>query len=404
MLTSRIRRVRDRHRDRSLGQSIVELALILPVILLILMVGLDFGRVFLGWVNLNNTARIAANFAATNAVALSGTGPIHDSAVDRYEALIQADATTINCDLPNPIPTPTFPSGTDLGDIAHVNIDCDFGVLTPIISNIMGNTVTISASSDFPIRNGIVAGVPAGGGGTVNALFNVSPNSGIGSTATPLHVTYTDVSTGNPTSWSWDLNGDGLEDSTAPGPLTYDFTIPGVYFVSLTVSNGTSTDTATQVVTVNPPPGPVVAFTASPMSGPAPLAVSFTNTSSGTNPLTYAWDFDGDGTTDSTSKNPAHTYNFEGTYTVTLTVTDANGLSNAGSRTITVSPAIAICTVPDFAGQDTANNIQQQWQAAGFSTTVIFNPTRPPEYTIKRQHLKAGTTKPCATAVQTVFK
>ena len=57
MLTSRIRRVRDRHRDRSLGQSIVELALILPVILLILMVGLDFGRVFLGWVNLNNTAR-----------------------------------------------------------------------------------------------------------------------------------------------------------------------------------------------------------------------------------------------------------------------------------------------------------------------------------------------------------
>ena len=147
-----IRRVRDRHRDRSKGQSIVELALIAPVMLLILMVGLDFGRVFLGWVNLNNTARIAANFAAANATDLASAGTLHDDAIARYEALIQADATTINCTLPNPIPAPTFPSGTDLGDLAHVSLDCNFGVITPIISNILGSTVKISASSDFPVE------------------------------------------------------------------------------------------------------------------------------------------------------------------------------------------------------------------------------------------------------------
>jgi len=291
-----IRRVRDRHRDRSKGQSIVELALIAPVMLLILMVGLDFGRVFLGWVNLNNTARIAANFAAANATDLASAGTLHDDAIARYEALIQADATTINCTLPNPIPAPTFPSGTDLGDLAHVSLDCNFGVITPIISNILGSTVKISASSDFPVRSGIVANVPPGGGGSVNAGFNVSPASGVGSGATPLVVTYTDVSTGSPTSYDWDLNGDGVTDSTQvgnnPSPLTFAFTQPGTYFASLTVSNGTSTDTATQVITVNPPPGPVVVFTANPTSGTAPLAVSFSNGSTGTNPLTYQWDFD----------------------------------------------------------------------------------------------------------------
>jgi PKD repeat protein len=405
LLTSVIRRARDRH--RSIGQSIVELALVLPVILLILMVGLDFGRVFLGWVNLNNTARIAANFAATNATALNGTGTIHDDAIDRYEALIAADATAINCDLPDPIPEPTFPGGTDLGQLAHVAIDCDFGVLTPIISNILGNTVTITASSDFPIRNGVVAGVPAGGGGGVSAAFNVSPASGMGSLATPLHVTFTDASTGSPTSYFWDLNGDTFIDSNqignTPSPLTYDFTLPGTYTAKLTVSNGTSTSSATRTIIVNPPPGPVVSFLSNPVAGTAPLSVTFTNNSTGVNPLTYDWDF-GDGSPHVATKNTSHTYTSQGTFTVTLTVTDADGLSNAGTATISVTPAIAMCTVPDFVGQNSAANIQQQWDQAGFQTTVIFNPTRPPDYQIKKQDLKKGATKPCATAVQTVFK
>ena len=408
--TNPIRRVRDRHRDRSRGQSIVELALIAPVMLLILMVGLDFGRVFLGWVNLNNTARIAANFAAANATALNGTGTLHDDAIDRYEALIQADATTINCTLPNPIPEPTFPGGTDLGHLAHVSLDCNFGVITPIISNILGSTVKISASSDFPIRSGIVADVPPGGGGSVNAGFNVSPASGVGSGATPLVVTYTDVSTGGPTTYDWDLNGDGVTDSTQvgnnPAPLTFSFTIPGTYFASLTVSNGTSTDTATQVITVNPPPGPVVAFTATPTTGTAPLSVAFTNNSTGTNPLTYAWDFDTNGTTDATSKNASHLYNTAGTYTVTLTVTDSNGLSNSGTATITVAAAVPMCTVPNFTNQNqqTSDQVQVKWNDAGFSTTVVFNPTRPPEYKIKSQNPSAGSSQPCATTVLTVSK
>jgi PKD repeat protein len=388
-------------RSPSRGQSIVEFALVLPVVLLILMVGLDFGRVFLGWVNLNNTARIAANFAATNATALAGTGVLHDDAMDRYQALIENDAQTINCTLPTPVPGPTFPGGTGLGQPAQVAITCNFGVITPIISNILGTSVKVSAAADFPIRTGLITGVPTGGGGGgVNAAFNVSPSSG----TAPLTVTFSDVSSGSPTTYAWDLTGDSVTDSTqVGGSLTYEFTMPGTFFVSLRVSNGTSTDTATQVVTVNAPPGPLVNFTATPTTGSAPLVVAFTNSSSGTNPLSYLWDF-GDGTTSTAKTPPNKTYGSAATRVITLTVTDKDGLANSATQTITIGPAIPQCTVPNFKNVDTSPQVQLDWQAAGFDTTVIFNPSRPPEFKIKSQSPAAGSSQPCSGTVVTVSK
>ena len=58
------RRKAGQHNDRSRGQSLVEFALVLPLILLLMLIAIDFGRVFLGWVGLNNAARVAANYAA----------------------------------------------------------------------------------------------------------------------------------------------------------------------------------------------------------------------------------------------------------------------------------------------------------------------------------------------------
>ena len=45
-----------RRRKRTRGQSVVEFALVVPVLLLLLLIAIDFGRVFLGWVALNNAA------------------------------------------------------------------------------------------------------------------------------------------------------------------------------------------------------------------------------------------------------------------------------------------------------------------------------------------------------------
>jgi PKD repeat protein len=86
---------------------------------------------------------------------------------------------------------------------------------------------------------------------------------------------------------------------------------------------------------------PVADFSASPTNGPAPLTVTFTNNSSGVNlPLSYAWDFEDDGIIDSSDENPFHVYD-EGTYSVTLTVTDSSGVTSTLTRTnyITVSTA-----------------------------------------------------------------
>jgi hypothetical protein len=69
------------------------------------------------------------------------------------------------------------------------------------------------------------------------------------------------------------------------------------------------------------------AFTATPLSGPSPLLVQFTDQSSTSDPggiQTWAWDFDNNGTVDSTLRNPSHQYGC-GNFAVRLTVTAANG-------------------------------------------------------------------------------
>jgi len=48
-------------------------------------------------------------------------------------------------------------------------------------------------------------------------------------------VNFTDATKGNPTSWAWDFNNDGVIDSTLQNP-NYTYTAPGNYTVKLTVT------------------------------------------------------------------------------------------------------------------------------------------------------------------------
>jgi PKD repeat protein len=105
------------------------------------------------------------------------------------------------------------------------------------------------------------------------------------------------------------------------------------------MDNRGGTDIATTTANISDT-SPTTGFTGSPISGPAPLTVNFTDNSTGYDqPLTYAWDFDNDGTTDSTEQNPSYSYN-EGTFTVKLTVTDSDGSPDTLTMTdyITVTP------------------------------------------------------------------
>lgn len=144
--------------SKSRGQSLAEFALTVPMLLLMVLFGLDFGRVFLGWVSLNSAARIAANYAAMNPTAWSLP---YDTAVhDEYERLLEAEASDINCTLQSPLPDPTFPDGTGIGAPALVEIECSFELLTPFIALFTGNPIPVAASSAFPVRSGLIINVP----------------------------------------------------------------------------------------------------------------------------------------------------------------------------------------------------------------------------------------------------
>ena len=61
-------------------------------------------------------------------------------------------------------------------------------------------------------------------------------------TAVGENIQFTDLSTGDPTSWEWDFNDDGIVDSTAQNP-SHSYANHGLYTVSLTISNPIGLDT-----------------------------------------------------------------------------------------------------------------------------------------------------------------
>jgi PKD repeat protein len=195
------------------------------------------------------------------------------------------------------------------------------------------------------------------------AIFSTS---GVG-----LTHNFTDLSTGIPTSWSWNF-GDG-NTSTLPSP-THTYAVPGTYNACLTVSNACSSGTACQSITVTCNPAtPSFNFNANN------LAVSFNNTTIGTlNSL--LWNF-GDGNA-STLPNPTHTYTQPGTYTACLTITDSCG-TDSTCQTITVScaaPVAAFSSAPSaltvaFTDLSTGAPTSWWWSFGDGNLSVSQNPT-----------------------------
>ena len=209
-------------------------------------------------------------------------------------------------------PAPTFPGGTNFLGSARVELTCNFGVITPIVTAIVGSTVAVSASAEFPVRTAMI--VPGGGGtrgSTPTTAFHGSPTSGPG----PLTVQFTDDSVPAATSWFWTF-GDGAT-STEQNPIhTYASGI-STYSVSLAVENdfgSGSPDPLLKLNYIGVLDSSNADFSADKTSGTAPLLVNFTDLSSPV-PTAWAWTF-GDGGT-STVQNPSHTF-APGTWTVSL--------------------------------------------------------------------------------------
>jgi len=109
--------------------------------------------------------------------------------------------------------------------------------------------------------------------------------------------------------------------------------------VTLIATNSTGcTDTIQKEVIISPKPG--VDFYHDDITCVATPLEFFTDTITTNIPsvASYNWNF-GDGTATSSLQNPVHSYANAGTFTVTLTITDVNGCSNAISHQVTIGEA-----------------------------------------------------------------
>ncbi|KKK36318.1 hypothetical protein WQ57_19710 [Mesobacillus campisalis] len=109
------------------GQSLVEFALVLPILILVLFGIVDFGRVFHTYLTIDHAGREAARAAS-----IGKTGPEAEQVAVNSGGSINLTTAHVN--------VTTGASGTD----ARVVIDYPFSFITPVIGNLLSGGFTIT--------------------------------------------------------------------------------------------------------------------------------------------------------------------------------------------------------------------------------------------------------------------
>jgi PKD repeat protein len=239
-------------------------------------------------------------------------------------------------------------------------------------------TVSLTVTNSFGQDTKTLPGFIAVGDPPV-PQFSVSSSEG----NVPLSVVFSDMTIGGAGSWRWDF-GDGSTSREQNPAHTY--TKPGIYTVTLSVTNEFGREQITQSSLINAGVVPDAEFIAETRQGDPPLTVRFRDFSAG-RPLAWLWDF-GDGTT-STEKDPVHTYTKEGYYTTSLHIANAFGSDSltrpdhiiVGNPVPPVSPFQPEIVTPPAAGDKPEGVIGLIREARG--TTEKNLPTRgfiPPQF------------------------
>ena len=128
----------------------------------------------------------------------------------------------------------------------------------------------------------------------------------------------------------------GVASKTLTGVVAGSYSYKAVFTPTDATAFTSSTSAVSTYVVTAPVPAPTASFTASAISGIAPLAVTLTDTS--TDATSWLWIF-GNGSTSNVQNPPAVTYTTAGTHDVTLIVSNASGASAPVTQTITVTAA-----------------------------------------------------------------
>ena len=208
--------------------------------------------------------------------------------------------------------------------------DVELGV-TPTGSDASGHIRRVVSVRLVP--PGVIAGAP-------NAAFTFTPTNPAAFTSVRFDASESTGGLGAViTSYVWDF---GDNSSGTGRTATHQYSLPGTYVARLTVtdSNGISSQSAGQTVTVGAGSGPTAAFVYSPTNPVVNESIFFNGRTStagqGHQIVRYDWSFGtGAGRSGSTV---TRSYAAPGTYNVVLTVTDEVGQTDQITQTVTVAP------------------------------------------------------------------
>lgn len=215
-------------------------------------------------------------------------------------------------------------------------------------------------------------------------IAGLPPTSNFGYTGPycpSVPVTFNDMSTSSPTSWSWSVTpsaGVTITSSTSQNP-TITFTSSGTYTVTQQATNSFGPGTpVSKTITINP--NPSITSVANPTTSAICIGGSITLTGSGA--LTYTWS---GGITNAVAFTPTT----NSVYTVTAT--DANGCFGSNSRSVTVNPLPIVSAISSptfnivcFGNQMTLSGTGATtyvW-TGGITNATPFTPTSTASYTV----------------------
>ena len=306
-MVGRILRIARARRPASRGQALVELALILPVLMLLFASALDLGRLYYSQITINNAAKEGALEASRNPTSFDAGQPC-DATTNRVICLVINEAkgsfysigpgdVTLTC---SPSPCPTTPH---VGDTVSVKVTGKFTLVTPILASFTGGqTFDISATSV--------------------AQIGVEPQPAAGVTPPP-----TPTPTPEPTPSPTPSPDPSATPTPTPTPTVAPTPTPTPVCETPDVSGGIVASPTSGVPTTGLVQGTLFTFTA-PAVNPQP-GCSFS----------YSWSF-GDGASGS-GAYAAHVYDSKGSgalkqFTVTLAIS-TDGVPQAWTGTVKVT-------------------------------------------------------------------
>lgn len=182
------------------------------------------------------------------------------------------------------------------------------------------------------------------------AVMQLTPDRGVAPTEVAFDGSASSAAGGQPTTYSWDF-GDGSAPASG-AKISHTYAAAGVYRASLTVTDGSGqTNTVGKPITVAAVAGTPVARLEAYVD-PSHDSQAYLDGTKSESPdgevVSYHWDF-GDGT-NSTEQHSLHEYIHNGTYTVTLTVTDNHGQSGSATQALTVTSVPESASVLEGSG------------------------------------------------------